>query len=192
MATILRTKVATLSFVLFFLHFYLLDELRRIPAYNGHGRNVTRNHTVSTYYRTVADSHARQNSRINAYPHLVLYDNRTAISRAAVVGVRIMVDGYEVYLGCDEHSVADGDASTVEECATLLNPTALADAGVLAVIHIKRRQQRRRWVYFLASDAAQVLMHLLGSEPPSLVHFRSRLHRVEDSANKLVISRFVG
>ena len=50
-----------------------------------------------------------------------------------------MIDGDQVHFRRDEHTVADGDAATVEKRASLLNPAAFTDADVLAEIHVKRR-----------------------------------------------------
>ena len=118
--------------------FYLLDELCRIAAYDAHRRYIMRHHAVGTDNRTVADAHAGQNRSTNANPYLVLDDNGTTVCRAAVIGIRVVVDGDKVHLRSNEHTVTDGDAATVEESATLLYPASLADADVLAVIHIER------------------------------------------------------
>ena len=79
-------------------------------------------HAVGTDYRTVADAHAGQNRGTDANPYLVLNDNGTAVCGAAVIRVRVVVDGNKVHFRGNEHAVADGDAATVEESAALLYP----------------------------------------------------------------------
>ena len=79
-------------------------------------------HAVGTDYRTVADAHAGQNRGTDANPYLVFDDNGTAVCCTAVIRIRVVVDGNEVYLWGNEHAVADGDAATVEESAALLYP----------------------------------------------------------------------
>ena len=95
--------------------FYPLDEFGRIAAYDGHGRHIVRYYAVGTDDGTIADAHAGQDSGTDAYPHLIFYHYRAAVGRTAVVGIRVVVDGDEVHFRGDEHAVADGDASTVEE-----------------------------------------------------------------------------
>ena len=151
-----------------------------------------RHHAVGADNRTVADAHAGQNRSTNANPYLVLDDNGTTVCRAAVIGIRVVVDGDKVHLRSNEHTVTDGDAATVEESATLLYPASLADADVLAVIHIERGQQCRTLINLPACNAVQIFMHFFRREPAFCIHFRSCRHRVEDGADQFVIARLVG
>lgn len=115
-----------------------------------------RHHAVGTDNRTVADEHAGQNRGTDANPYLVLNDNGTAVCGAAVIRVRVVVDGNKVHFRGNEHAVADGDAATVEESAALLYPASLADADVLAVIHIERGQQCRTLINLPACNTVQI------------------------------------
>ena len=74
-------------------------------------------HTVSTHYRTIAYPYAGQHRRIDAYPHLFLNDNRATIRGTLVIEIRVVIDGNEIYFRSDEHTIAYGNAATVEECA---------------------------------------------------------------------------
>ena len=112
-----------------------------------------RHHAVGTDNRTVADAHAGQNRGTDADPYLVLNNNGAAVCGAAVIRIRVVVDGDKVHFRGNEHAVADGDAATVEEGAALLYPASFADADVLAEAHIERGQQRDRWVNLLPCDA---------------------------------------
>ena len=95
-----------------------------------------RHHAVGSHNGAVTDAHAGQHRGVDANSHLVLDDDGATVGRAAVVVVRVVVDGDEVHLGCDEHAVADSDAATVEKGAALLESGTLAYADVLTVVNI--------------------------------------------------------
>ena len=115
-----------------------LDEPGRIAAHNGHGFDIVRHDAVGAYDCPVADTHAGEDRSVDAYPDLVLDNDGTSVSGAAVVRIGVVVDGNQVHFRSDEHTVADGNTATVEECASLLNPTTFTDADVLAEIHVER------------------------------------------------------
>lgn len=102
------------------------------------GGTIMSHDAVCSHYRAVADPHAGQNCGIDAYPYLVFDDDRASVCGAAVVRVGVVVDCDEVHFRGDEHVVAQCDASSVEECASLLNPATFPHAYVLAEIHIER------------------------------------------------------
>lgn len=67
----------------------------------------------------VTDPYAGQHSGTYADPNLIFNDNGFTVRRAAVVRIRVMIDGDQVHFRRDEHTVADGDAATVEKTCTL-------------------------------------------------------------------------
>ena len=121
------------------LRFYFFDEFGRISSHYGHGRHIAGDDAVRADDGAVTDPYAGQHSGTYADPNLIFNDNGFTVRRAAVVRIRVMIDGDQVHFRRDEHTVADGDAATVEKRASLLNPAAFTDADVLAEIHVKRR-----------------------------------------------------
>ena len=93
---------------------------------------IVRHDAVGPDNCPVAYPYPGQDGGADAYPDLVLDDNRTAVCRAAVVRVGVVVDGDEIDLGSDEHVIAQGDAAPVEESAALLDPAPLPYSDVLA------------------------------------------------------------
>ena len=91
------------------------------------------NHTIGINDRTVTDAHTGQDGGTDANPHFIFYHYRATVSSTAVIGIRVVINGDKVHFRGNEHSVANGNAATVEECASLLNPASFADADVLAV-----------------------------------------------------------
>ena len=119
-------------------YFYLLDEFRRITADNGHRRHIVCDHTISTNDRTVTDAHTGQNDGTDANPHFIFYHYRATVRGTAVIGIRVVVNGDKVHFRSNEYPVANGNAATVEERASLLNPASLANADVLAVAIVSK------------------------------------------------------
>ena len=137
----------------FLFYFDSLNKLRRITADNGHRRHIVCNHTIGTNDRTVTDAHTGQNGGTDANPHFIFYHYRATVRGTAVIGIRVVVNGDKVHFRSNEYPITNGNAATVKECASLLNPASFADADVLAEVHIERRQQRDRWVNLLPCDA---------------------------------------
>ena len=167
------------------------DEPRGVAAHHRKRRHVVRDHAVRTDDRPVTDGHAGQNGGIDADPRLVLDDDGAAVSRTAVAGIGVVVDGDEVHLRGDEHVVAQRDPAAVEERASLLDPAAFADPDVLPEVHVERRQQRHRFVDFPSGDAREVAARLV-RRPEAVVQFVSELHRLEDGGDQPVVTRLVG
>ena len=147
--------------------------------------------TVGADDSTVADAHARKDRGVDTNPYLVFDDDGLAIGCAAVVWVRVVVDGNQVYFRSDKYIVADGNAAPSEEGTALLNPTTFADLNMFAIVYIERGKQGGGWVYLLSGNAAQVSAYLF-RRVIACVQFVSQLHVVEDGADELVITRFVG
>lgn len=115
---------------------YLLYDSCGIACNYCHRRHVMGYNTLSTNYRAIADFHSGEDCGVDAYPHLILYHDRASVGSTAVIGVDIMVDGYEIALRTDENTVADGYSTATEERAALLDEAILSDSHWFAVVDI--------------------------------------------------------
>ena len=75
--------------------------------------------TLGTHNRDIADSDAGEYRGVDANPHFILNHDGSSVGRAAVIGVDIVIDGYEVALRAGENAVADGDSAATEKCIIL-------------------------------------------------------------------------
>lgn len=102
----------------FTIRTYFFDNARRIPGNDRHGRDVFRHDTVGSDYGTVSYPYAWQNRRIYSDPHLVLDNDRFSVGSAAVFGIRIVIDGYQIHFRADKYAIADGYATSAEKGTT--------------------------------------------------------------------------
>lgn len=124
--------------MLIFLRLNLLDDSCRIPGNDCYGRNILCHDRVGPYDAAVAECYAGEDGGVDAEPDLILNLNGLAVGCAAVVGIDIVVDGYQVAFGADKHIVADFYASATEEGTALLDKAPFADSHGLAVVDIER------------------------------------------------------
>ena len=106
------------------------DDFRRIARHDGHGRNIFRHHAAGAHDGSVTDPDTRQYRRVDSDPHLVLDDDRASVGGAAVVGIGVVVDRYQIHFGADKYVVTDGDAAASEEGTALLDKTTQKKASV--------------------------------------------------------------
>ena len=113
----MATTVADMNVMVFIVLLYVFNESCRVTGNYRHGRHVFSYHAVRTYDGAVADSYSGQNRRVDADPRFVLYDDRFAVGGTSVFGVRIVVDGDQVYFRSYKDTVAYGYAATPEKGA---------------------------------------------------------------------------
>ena len=73
-----------------------------------------------------------QNRGSDTNPYLILNNNGTAVCGAAVIRIRVVVDGDKIHFRGNKHAIADGDASTVERKYNPVVSSIPFDADILA------------------------------------------------------------
>lgn len=166
--------------------------LAGLPATTVMAGTSFRHHAAGADDSSVTDPDTRQYRGIDTDPHLVLDDDRASVGGTAVVGIRVVVDRYQIHFRADEYVIADGDAAAPEERATLLDEASLADSHGLAVVDIERGQYGGAFRQLFAQNLSHKFMYTL------LVAYADRrkllccLHCGEDVGNQLFVACVIG
>ena len=142
------------------------------------GGHVMRHHAACADDGPVADGHTRQDDHVAAYPHVVADADGVGILQACVAAgdVERMASSIDAYVRRNEYVVADGDVGSVEDDEVGVGKEVAADADVVAVVAIERRDDASAFAHVHdAAYQAVALVCAVGRQEVVLMQQAARL-----------------
>ena len=143
------------------------------------GGYVLGHHTARSHDGILANGHTRQHLHVGTEPGVAAYDDglgEQCVSRGGVFGV---VLGGQHTVGTDESTVADGDATDGQQCASEVKKAVVAEAHAGTIVNIKRCEDTHGVGHMAAGNLTQAVAHFglsvvaavhLGTEPHGALH----------------------
>ena len=123
----------------------------------------------------LADGDAGQHGDVGAQPGVAADDDGLGEQCMACGGVFGMVLGGQHAVGADECTVADGDATDGQQCASEVKKAVVAEAHTGAVVDVERCEDAHSVGHLAAGNLTQAVAHL-GLGVVAAVHLSTEPH----------------